>query len=74
MDYVYVYDNLIYVVNHFGPEKKILDMNGKLICSGYIDMFVTHTHLIVKYNHDYKNNIDCVVCINRKTCEIENEY
>ena len=74
MDYVYVYDNLIYVSNHFGHEKKILDMNGKLICGGYIDMFVTRTHLIVKYKHDYKNNIDCVVCINRKTCEIENEY
>lgn len=74
MDYVYVYGNLIYWCSHFGSHKKILDRHGMVLADNIQDMFDTKTHLIVKTNHDYRANLDEVICINKLTGSIDNKF
>lgn len=75
MDYVYVYDNLIYYSAHYGDGgKQILNWLGDVIVDNIQDMFETKTHLIVKKNHDYSTGIDTVICINKLTGNIDKEY
>ena len=75
MDYVYVYDNLIYYSAHYGDGgKQILNCLGNVIVDNIQDMFETKTHLIVKKNHDYSTGIDTVICINKLTGNIDKEY
>lgn len=74
MDYVYAYGNLIYWSSHFGGHKKILDRHGNVLADNIQDMFDTKTHLIVHTNHDYRTNIDEVICINKLTGSIDNKF
>ena len=74
MDYVYTYGNLIYWSSHFGGYKKILDRHGMVLADNIKDMFDTKTHLIVHTKHDYKTNLDEVICINKLTGNIDNKY
>lgn len=74
MDYVYVYENVIYYCSHFGGKKKILDWLGHPIVENFNEMFETKTHLIIKKEHDYKTGLDVVVCVNKLTGNIDNQY
>ena len=74
MDYVYAYGNLIYCCSHVGSHKKILDRHGMVLADNIRDMFDTKTHLIVNINHDYRLNIDEVICINKLTGSIDNKF
>ena len=74
MDYVYVYDNIIYYSSHYSSKKKILNWLGEVIVDDFKDMFETKTHLIVKTDHDYKTRLDTVVCINKLTGNIDNKF
>lgn len=74
MDYVYAYGNLIYCSSHFGSHKKILDRHGVVLADNIQEMFDTKTHLIVKTNHDYRSNLDEVICINKLTGNIDNKF
>ena len=74
MDYVYVYRNLIYWSSYFGGHKKILDRHGVVLADNIKDMLDTKTHLIVHTNHDYRTNLDEVICINKLTGNIDNKF
>ena len=74
MDYVYVYGNLIYWSSHFGNHKNILDRHGMVLADNIKDIFDTKTHLIVNTNHDYRTNLDEVICINKLTGNIDSKY
>lgn len=74
MDYVYVYDNVIYYSSHFGGKKKILNWLGNIITDNVQEIFDTKTHLIVKTEHDYKSRLDKVICINKLTGNIDNKF
>lgn len=74
MDYVYVYDNLIYYSPHLGSDKKIFDRHGMLLADNVSEILNTKTHLIAKINHDYRTDIDTVVCINKLTGNIDNKF
>ena len=74
MDYVYVYGNLIYWSSRFGVNKKILDRHGIVLADNIKDIFDTKTHMIVHTNHDYRTNLDEVICINKLTGNIDNKF
>ena len=71
---MYVYDNLIYYIPHLGSNKKIFDRHGMLLADNVSEILKTKTHLIAKINHDYRTDIDTVVCINKLTGNIDNKF
>ena len=73
-DYEFVYGNLIYYSPRFVVNKKILDRHGMVLADNIKDIFDTKTHLIVHTNHDYRTNLDEVICINKLTGNIDNKF